>query len=147
MDTITLEGLSGSKQNLVGVFYVSNVGLVLKYKVKSWSWSWTGFWFSLKLSNCIYLQYKNRWSHWNTFQYDSTPVSKLDPQLKKTIDKWKFYIFGNKGGNSISGVLFQEFWQPIHGEERPRKPLNMYFGWRFYCVFDFHKNLAERHQM
>ena len=32
VDTITFEGVSGSKQNLVGVFYV---GLVLKSKVKS----------------------------------------------------------------------------------------------------------------
>ena len=48
MDTITFERVSGSEQNLVGVFYVWNVGLVLKCKVKSWSWSWssswTGFW-------------------------------------------------------------------------------------------------------
>ena len=35
MDFITFEGVSGSKQNLVGVFYVLNVGLVLKSKVKS----------------------------------------------------------------------------------------------------------------
>ena len=51
VDTITFEGVSGSKQNLVGVFYVWNVGLVLKSKVKSWSWfwSWTGFWFWQKL--------------------------------------------------------------------------------------------------
>ena len=53
MDTITFEGVSRSKQNLVGVFYVWNVGLVLKSKVKSWSWSkswsWTEFWFSQKL--------------------------------------------------------------------------------------------------
>ena len=35
VDTITFEGVSGSKQNYVGVFYVWNVGLVLKYKVKS----------------------------------------------------------------------------------------------------------------
>ena len=48
VDTITFEGVSGSKQNLVGVFYVWNVGLVLKSKVKSWSWSWTGFWISQK---------------------------------------------------------------------------------------------------
>ena len=41
VDTITFEGVSGSKQNLVGVFYVWNVGLVLKSKVKSWSWSWS----------------------------------------------------------------------------------------------------------
>ena len=34
VDTITFEGVSGSKQNLVGVFYVRNVGLVLKSKVK-----------------------------------------------------------------------------------------------------------------
>ena len=49
-DTITFEGVSGSKQNLVGVFYVWNVGLVLKSKVKSWSWSWswTEFWFCTK---------------------------------------------------------------------------------------------------
>ena len=47
--TITLKGVSGSNQNLVGVFYVWNVGLVLKSKVKPWSWSWTGFWFSQKL--------------------------------------------------------------------------------------------------
>ena len=54
VDTITFEGISKSKQNLVGVFYVWNVGLVLKSKVKSWSWSkswsWTEFWFSQKLS-------------------------------------------------------------------------------------------------
>ena len=37
VDTITFEGVSGSRQNLVGVFYVWNVGLVLKSKVKSWS--------------------------------------------------------------------------------------------------------------
>ena len=51
VDTITFEGVSGSKQNLVGVFYVWNVGLVLKSKVISWSWSWslTEFWFSQKL--------------------------------------------------------------------------------------------------
>ena len=30
---ITFEGVSGSKQNLVGVFYVWNVGLILKSKV------------------------------------------------------------------------------------------------------------------
>ena len=48
-DTITFEGVSGSKQNMVGVFYVWNVGLVLKSKVKSWSWSWREFWFSQKL--------------------------------------------------------------------------------------------------
>ena len=53
VDTITFEGVSGSKQNLVGVFYVWNVGLVLKSKVItwfwSWPWSWTEFWFSQKL--------------------------------------------------------------------------------------------------
>ena len=53
VDTITFEGVSGSKQNLVGVFYVWNIGLLLKSKVKSWSWSkswsWTEFWFSQKL--------------------------------------------------------------------------------------------------
>ena len=51
VDTITFEGVSGSKQNLVGVFHVWNVGLVLKSKVISWSWSWfwTEFWFSQKL--------------------------------------------------------------------------------------------------
>ena len=53
VDTITFEGVSGCKQNLSGVFYVWNVGLVLKSKVKSWSqsksWSWTEFWFSKKL--------------------------------------------------------------------------------------------------
>ena len=49
VDTITFEGVSGSKQNLVGVFYVWNVGLILKSKVTSWSWSWTEFWFSQKL--------------------------------------------------------------------------------------------------
>ena len=51
VDTITFEWISGFKQNLVGVFYVWNVGLVLKSKVKSWSWSWswTGFWFWQKL--------------------------------------------------------------------------------------------------
>ena len=50
---ITFEGVSGSKQNLVGVFYVWHVGLVLKSKVISWSWSWSWFWaefwFSQKL--------------------------------------------------------------------------------------------------
>ena len=51
VDTRTSKGVNGSKQNLVGVFYVWNVGLVLKSKVKSWSWSWswTGFWFWRKL--------------------------------------------------------------------------------------------------
>ena len=51
VDTITFEGVSGSKQTLVGIFYVWNVDLVLKFKVKSWSWSWswTEFWFSQKL--------------------------------------------------------------------------------------------------
>ena len=53
VDTITFEGVSGSKQDLVGVFYVWNVGLVLKSKVISWSWSWPWswieFWFSQKL--------------------------------------------------------------------------------------------------
>ena len=53
VDTITFEGVSGSKQNLVGVFYVWNVGLVLKSKLILWSWSWswfwTEFWFSQKL--------------------------------------------------------------------------------------------------
>ena len=49
MVTITFEGVSGWKQNLVGVFYVWNVGLILKSKVKSWSWSGTGFWFWKKL--------------------------------------------------------------------------------------------------
>ena len=53
VDTITFEGVSGSKQNLVDVFHVWNVGLVLKSKVISWSWSWswfwTEFWFSQKL--------------------------------------------------------------------------------------------------
>ena len=32
--TITFEEVSASKQNLVGVFYVKNVALVLKSKVK-----------------------------------------------------------------------------------------------------------------
>ena len=53
VDTITFEGVSGSKQNLVGVFYLWNVGLILKSTVKSWSWSWsssrTGFWLWKKL--------------------------------------------------------------------------------------------------
>ena len=53
MDTFTFERVSGSKQNLIGFFYVWNVGLVLKSKVKSWSrswfWSWTGCWFWQKL--------------------------------------------------------------------------------------------------
>ena len=53
VDTITFEGVSGSKWNSVGVFYVWNIGLVLKSKVISWSWSrswfWTEFWFSQKL--------------------------------------------------------------------------------------------------
>ena len=53
VDTITFKGVSGSKQNLVGLFYVWNVGRVLKSKVKSWSWSWswswTGFWFWQKV--------------------------------------------------------------------------------------------------
>ena len=52
VDTITFEGVSGSKQDLVGVFHVWNVGLVSKSKVISWSWSWSwfwkGFWFSQK---------------------------------------------------------------------------------------------------
>ena len=34
VDTITFEGVSGSKQNLLGIFYVWNVRLVLKSKVK-----------------------------------------------------------------------------------------------------------------
>ena len=53
VDTITFEEVSGSKQNLVGVFYIWNVGLVLKSKVISWSWFWSWFWpefwFSQKL--------------------------------------------------------------------------------------------------
>ena len=51
VDTITFEGVSGCKKNLVGVFYVWNVRLVLKSKVISWSrsWSWTDFRFSQKL--------------------------------------------------------------------------------------------------
>ena len=53
VDTITFEGVSGSKQNMVGDFHVWNVGLVLKSKIISWSWSWswfwTEFWFSQKL--------------------------------------------------------------------------------------------------
>ena len=53
VDTITFERVSGSKQNLVAVFYVWNVGLVLKSKGMSWfwswSWSWTEFLFSQKL--------------------------------------------------------------------------------------------------
>ena len=49
VDTITFEGVSGSKQNLVGVFCVWNVGLELKSEVISWSWFWTEFWFSQKL--------------------------------------------------------------------------------------------------
>ena len=49
VDTITFEGVSRSKQNLVGVFHVWDVGLVLKSKVISWSWFWTEFWFSQKL--------------------------------------------------------------------------------------------------
>ena len=32
--TITFEGVGASKENLVGVFYVQNVVLVLKFKVK-----------------------------------------------------------------------------------------------------------------
>ena len=44
VDTITFEGVSGSEQNLMCVFYVWNVGLVLKSKVKSWSWSWSWSW-------------------------------------------------------------------------------------------------------
>ena len=35
LDTITFEGVSGSKENLVGVFYVWNVGLVLLNIVKN----------------------------------------------------------------------------------------------------------------
>ena len=53
MNTLTFEGIRGSKRNLVGVLYVWNEGLVWKSKVKSWSWSWswswTGFWFWQKL--------------------------------------------------------------------------------------------------
>ena len=44
VDTITFGGASGSKQNLVGVFYIWNVALVFKSKVISWSWSWSWFW-------------------------------------------------------------------------------------------------------
>ena len=44
VDTITFQGVSGSKQNFVGDFYVWNVGLVLKSRVKSWSWSWSSSW-------------------------------------------------------------------------------------------------------
>ena len=44
VDTITFEGVSGSKQNLVGVFHVWNVGLAFKSKVISWSWPWSWFW-------------------------------------------------------------------------------------------------------
>ena len=50
VDTITFEGVSGSKQNLVGVFYVWNLGLVLKSKVISWSWSWSWFWTEFRFS-------------------------------------------------------------------------------------------------
>ena len=50
VDTITFEGVSGSKQNLVDVFYVWNVDLVLKSKVISWSWSWSWFWTELWFS-------------------------------------------------------------------------------------------------
>ena len=49
VDTITFEGVSGSKKNLVAVFDVRNVGLPLKAKVISWSWFWTEFWFLQKL--------------------------------------------------------------------------------------------------
>ena len=55
VDTITFEGISGYKQNLMGVFHVWNVALVSKSKVISWSWPWswswlwTKFWFSQKL--------------------------------------------------------------------------------------------------
>ena len=52
VDTITFEGVSGSKQNLVGVFHVWNGGLVLKSKV-IWSWFWTESWFSQKLCGAI----------------------------------------------------------------------------------------------
>ena len=66
VDTITFEGVSGSKQNWVGVLYVWNVGLVLKSKVISWSWSWfwTEFWFSQKLSpmNFIVKSWSSSWS-------------------------------------------------------------------------------------
>ena len=73
VDTITFEGISGSKQNLVGVFYVWNVGLLLKSKVKSWSWSkswsWTEFRFSQKLCgatpNFFYLECL--YNFWRTF--------------------------------------------------------------------------------
>ena len=46
VDTITFEGISGSKQKLVGVFYVRRhmfwcYVLVFKSKIKSWSWSWS----------------------------------------------------------------------------------------------------------
>ena len=51
VDTITFKGFSGSKQNLVCVFYVWNVVLALKSKEKSCScsWSWTGLWFWQKI--------------------------------------------------------------------------------------------------
>ena len=35
VDTIAFEGVTGPKQNLVGVFYVCNVVMVLKCEVKS----------------------------------------------------------------------------------------------------------------
>ena len=50
VDTITFEGVSGSKQNLVGAFYVWNVGLVLNSKVISWSWFWSWFWTEFRFS-------------------------------------------------------------------------------------------------
>ena len=39
MDTVTFEGVSGTKIS-VGFFYVWNLVLVFKSKVKLWSWSW-----------------------------------------------------------------------------------------------------------
>ena len=53
VDTITFEGVSGSKPNLVGVFYVWNIGLVLKSNVKSWSWPWFWSWTEFRFSQKI----------------------------------------------------------------------------------------------
>ena len=77
VDTITFGWVSGSKQNSVGVFYVWNLRLVLKSKVKSWSWSkswsWTEFWFSHIKNNFL------QWISW----WNPDPAHDSDPDPKK----------------------------------------------------------------
>ena len=102
VDIITFEGVSGSKQNLVGVFYtyihvfihVWNVGLVLKSKVIPWSWpwSWIEFWFSQKLCGAI-PNFLNIFSIWRiTFSNalcNPDPVHDPDPDPKKKTNSEK----------------------------------------------------------